>query len=405
MIDLINFQDVKVDIERNTAWVQAGAHVGKVHYKIAEQSNTHGFPSSICTTVGVGGLIGGGGIGFLWRKYGLSADNILDAYIVDVNGKLLDRKSMGEDLFWAIRGGGAASFGVIVAWKVQLVPVAPIVTFFRVPKTIEQGSLSLLHKWQNTAHYFPKDIHMLTISRVAQGEKGRTVQTFFEAVFQGRSKDLLSLMDNRFPELGLKAEDCIETTWVNSTMLTFNLNGPLEVLLNRTLPTKTYWKGGSDFVKKAISISDLQRIWKVLLELGEEYTSGMIVTEPMGGRISEISKTATPFPHRKGNLYMIQYNLNWLNASDSPRYLAAARRLYDFMTPFVSKSPRSSYFNYRDLDLGANKDVNASYREARVWGRAYFKGNFARLTHVKSMVDPDNYFWSEQSIPRFASLS
>jgi len=34
-------------------------------------------------------------------------------------------KSMGEDLFWAIGGGGGASFGVIVAWKIKLVPVPP----------------------------------------------------------------------------------------------------------------------------------------------------------------------------------------------------------------------------------------------------------------------------------------
>ncbi|KAI5332069.1 hypothetical protein L3X38_022197 [Prunus dulcis] len=70
------------------------------------------------------------------------------------------------------------------------------------------------------------------------------------------------------------------------------------------------------------------------------------------------------------------------------------------MAPYVSKSPRAAYLNYRDLDLGRNKDADTSYAEASIWGLKYFKNNFRGLVHVKTLVDPSNFF-REQSIPVF----
>ena len=69
------------------------------------------------------------------------------------------------------------------------------------------------------------------------------------------------------------------------------------------------------------------------------------------------------------------------------------------MTPYVSKSPRAAYYNYRDLDIGRNKHSNTSYSEASGWGIKYFKGNFRRLAQIKTKFDPQNFFRNEQSIP------
>ncbi|MBF4211317.1 FAD-binding oxidoreductase, partial [Pseudomonas donghuensis] len=104
VIDLMKLDGVSVDVDSETAWVQGGATLGQTYYAISRASNVHGFSAGSCPTVGVGGHISGGGYGFLSRKYGLAADNVVDALLVDAEGRLLDRKAMGEEIFWAIRG-------------------------------------------------------------------------------------------------------------------------------------------------------------------------------------------------------------------------------------------------------------------------------------------------------------
>lgn len=68
--------------------------------------------------------------------------------------------------------------------------------------------------------------------------------------------------------------------------------------------------------------------------------------------------------------------------------------------PSVSKSPRSAYLNFRDIDLGRTNKYT-SYLEAEAGGSKYFKDNFKRLALVKASVDLDNFFGNEQSIPPF----
>lgn len=123
LIDLNNLRSVRVDIPTESAWIDSGATLGDVYFRISEKSNVYAFPAGSCSTVGIGGHLGCGGFGFIFRKFGLSADTVIDAKIVDVHGRLLTRDTMGEDLFWAIRGGGPASFGVVVAYQVRIVRV------------------------------------------------------------------------------------------------------------------------------------------------------------------------------------------------------------------------------------------------------------------------------------------
>ncbi|XP_068657275.1 berberine bridge enzyme-like 26 [Aristolochia californica] len=401
VVDLINMRSVSVDIKEGTAWVQAGATSGELYYRIAEKSAVHGFPAALCPSVGIGGLIAGGGIGTMMRKFGLAADNVLDVHIVNSDGLILDRKSMGEDHFWALRGGGAASFGVILSWKIKLVPVPPKVTVFTVRKTLEQHVTMVVNRWQYMAEKCHENLFIRVIFQSTSTGGKKSILALFNAMHLGDVDELLKVTRECFPELGLQATDCTETSWVEAVMYIggYPSGTSREVLLTRKNPMgKASFKAKSDFVKQPISEADLALIWKFF----SEEVTGAMLWEPMGGRMSKIPETELPFPHRKGYLYNVQYVVQFINGKDDSKGMDWINRLYRHMTPHVSKYPRASYLNYRDLDLGTNPKGNSNYFLSSIWGEKYFQGNYRRLALVKAKVDKCNFFRNEQSVPPFS---
>ncbi|KAI9749090.1 MAG: hypothetical protein M4579_007006 [Chaenotheca gracillima] len=81
------------------------------------------------STVGVGFLLGGGH-GPLTSKYGLAADQVLEVEVVTADGKLLVANAcQNEQLFFALRGGGGSTYGVMVSATLKAYPMPAIASY------------------------------------------------------------------------------------------------------------------------------------------------------------------------------------------------------------------------------------------------------------------------------------
>ncbi|CAN0906691.1 Tetrahydroberberine oxidase [Linum grandiflorum] len=389
LIDLIHFRNVTVDVPTNSAWVQAGAVLGEVYHAIASASPNLAFPAGICPTVGVGGHISGGGYGMLLRKYGTAADNILDAQLVDARGRVLDRAAMGEDVFWAIRGGGGNTYGIVVSWKLNLVSVPSRLTVFSVSKATEENVTRVVDRYQRVADKLSDEILILLTINGANSTNRRTTT----GMYLGKTEEVMREMKERFKELELTEGDCQEMSWIESILYfaAYPRNASYEVLLgsrsNSPIQLEKV-KAKSDYVETPLPLTALHGLWKSLYEIDMEQGTFFQVI-PHGGRMSRISESSIPYPRRAGNMYKIQYYAGWSGEEKGieERHLGWIRKLYKFMRPYVSKKPRGAYVNSRDLDL------------AKVWGEKYYNGNFQRLARVKAAIDPTNFFRNEQSVP------
>ncbi|KAI3684604.1 hypothetical protein L6452_33828 [Arctium lappa] len=408
VIDMMRLDHVSVDVDAGRAWVEAGATLGQTYSAIAEASPVLGFSAGSCPTVGTGGHISGGGFGLLSRKYGLAADNVVDAVLVTTDGELWNREAMGEDVFWAIRGGGGGVWGIVYAWNVQLSSVPETVTSFIVsrPGTMKQVS-DLVDKWQNVAPKLNDDFYLSSFVGAGLPErknKPAGLSATFKGFYLGPKNKALFVINESFPELKIVENDCKETSWIESVLFFSGLGTGSSVsdLKNRYLQDKLYYKAKSDYIRNPIPRLGLT----TALEILEKQPKGYIILDPYGGAMQTISSDSIPFPHRKGNLFTIQYLVEWTetDTNKSNEYLAWIRGFHSSMTAYVSRDPRSAYVNYMDLDLGSMNWIKTrvdddAVEKGREWGEKYFGKNYDRLVKAKTEIDRDNVFRHQQSIP------
>ncbi|KAF1952218.1 FAD binding domain-containing protein [Byssothecium circinans] len=116
-IDFQYLNATTYDAETTIASIGPGARWGSVYTALEPKGVmvTGGRSAS----VGVGGLIIGGGISHYSSRYGLACDNVVNFEVVLADGRIVDaNKNTNSDLYTALKGGNN-NFGIITRFDMQ----------------------------------------------------------------------------------------------------------------------------------------------------------------------------------------------------------------------------------------------------------------------------------------------
>lgn len=115
------------DEDRQSARPAVTVGAGAIWMHVYEAVTTRGgryVQGGGCATVGVAGLVLGGGFGSFSKRYGNAAGSLLQAEVVTADGVVRVVNAYREpDLFWALKGGGDGSFGVVTRLTLETDPL------------------------------------------------------------------------------------------------------------------------------------------------------------------------------------------------------------------------------------------------------------------------------------------
>ena len=159
LIDVSRMDTVKVN-DKGLATIGPGNIFKNLTTKLADKDVmiAHGT----CATVGISGFIMGGGWGPWTRKHGMCCEWLMGADLVLGDGSTVSVDAEGAnvpDLLWALRGGGAMSYGLVTEFRIQTFVLPPKLIRFHLnwnlykPKDSDQPecnhpTIKVLQAWE-----------------------------------------------------------------------------------------------------------------------------------------------------------------------------------------------------------------------------------------------------------------
>ncbi len=334
-----------------------GGRLLPVQARLARRGLT--FPAGSCPNVAVGGHALGGGMGLAGRADGLALDRIRAIRVVTADGRRRRVTARdGEDLFWALRGGGG-SFGIVVAFEIDPVR-ATDGAWFSVAYPAAQREAALAAFQGFAPETSPKLTSILSLTPTGAQAFGQ---------FLGSETRLRALLG---PLTGVAGASLRTSAASHMTLMR-----RWAACATGASPAQCAAIPRQPFAASSVYVADpLGAAGRRAFAQAAD-TGATLLCDAYGGAVSRPAPDATAFVHRKVR-FSVQI-LRYAPIATAAPDVARARRL---IVPFGNGQ---AYQNYADPRIERPL-------------RAYYGANLARLRAVKQAVDPDDRFRPAQGI-------
>jgi FAD/FMN-containing dehydrogenase len=376
LIHTRRLDEVTIDDDAWTARVGAGVKWAVV----LDQAQNHGLAPLLGSSPDVGavGYTLGGGMGWLARRYGLSADHVRHFEVVTADGEVRKASATeNPDLFWALRGGGGGTFGIVTGMEIDLVPVTTVYGGnLLYPATMAREVIARYREWIATA---PNELTSsfavvnLPVNPIVpeflQGKSFAIVRGCYCGPVADGEALLRFWRDWQAPEIDLFAE----MSFRDVAMISMDPVEPVPSM------TTSHWLANIDD-----DLVDI--IVRHVLERDPVDPSAILVAEVRhaGGSISAADPASAAYGNRDG-----QHVFEAVGICPFPEVAAAfANQVAALNADLEPHTTGGTYINF--LEQAEKLERTREAFSAEAW---------PRLQEIKAELDPDNLFRHGFAIP------
>lgn len=359
VIDISLMNQISIDEKEGYVMIEGGVRNRALYDAVCTLG--YPFPGGGCPTVGVSGLVLGGGWGYSARMLGLSCDSLVEAEILDINGNfLIVNERTYPDLFWALKGAGGGNFGIVVGMTFKLPKKNPTATLIQLEyKHMNTASrIALIQKWQDLFKSLP---HHINMKMAVYNSKEKGIGIAITGVCYANQEETFEYIKPlMIPE--------------KEMLLKLREDSILEInrIIQDSHPDYEKYKSTGRFVHKDYGEEEIKSLLNIIDSKPDVSDYTAITFYGLGGAIQNISQDQTAVFYRNAR-FILGFQSVW---EDDQAQVENCKWLLGHF-PTIEALTEGSFINFPLAEL---KDYK----------KAYYGEYKERLEKIKKQYDPNH---------------